>query len=409
MKTTTAIIHELRVTNSDDTHPVKLRVTHNRKQKYYTLNVKPDKTGLSKDAWSKVMDEKSRGESKTIRDTLNESEQTAINIIKTLPEFTFEAFEALWYKKQSKVDLIAAIIEHKEKLKKEGKLKTADVYFYAAESIKKFIKKDKILFSSVTPEWLKKYEEFMTAKGRSQTTISMYLRTVRAVFNMNNTENYPFGKQKNKKSEYVLPDSNNVKKALPLHDIAKIYNYQTIDPLLAKSRDLFILSYLCNGMNFKDLALLKYKDIDGDSINFIRSKTLHKKKLRFIIVPLTVEIGRLIDRYGTSPKLPDSYVLPILTSGMTPEQQRRSIDNTVRLVNKHIKKIAKNIGITVNVSTYTARHSFATVLLRAGASMEFASESLGHSSVLVTENYFAGFDMDKKREMAAILTNFDNG
>ena len=158
----------------------------------------------------------------------------------------------------------------------------------------------------------------------------------------------------------------------------------------------------------KDLALLKYKDIDGESITFIRSKTSRKIN-RAVIVPMTVEIGRLIDRYGNKPSLPDQYVLPILSNGMTPDQKRNAIDNTVRLINNQIKVIAENIGITTNITTYTARHSFATVLKRSGTSIEFISESLGHHNLNTTENYLADFEMDKKREMAAILTNFDNG
>lgn len=428
MKTTLAIIHETRKTLSDGTHPVKLRVTHNRKQKYYVTNVSKDTTGVSGELWSDIANIEIKGykrKSKLLRseilefhNTLEEVKKVAKDIIEKLPEFTFEAFEALYFKKQSTVDLFAALEETAKEYRKEGRIKTAITYEAALKSLKEFTKKDSLLFIKVTPEFLKKYEKWMLTIGNSNTkkgirkavpnskaTIGFYLRNVRAAFNKAKIkeEAYPFGIGK-----YEIPTGRNLKKALTIQDIAKIFRYDAIEgSTRAKCRDLWLLSYLCNGANLKDLAQLKYKDINGDSIAFIRAKT-SRKISRAVIVPMTVEIGRLIDRYGTTPKLSESYVLPIISKGMTPDQKRNAIDNTVRLINNQIKVIAKNIGISANVSTYTARHSFATVLKRSGASVEFISESLGHQNLNTTENYLADFEMDAKRKMAAILTNFED-
>jgi integrase len=251
----------------------------------------------------------------------------------------------------------------------------------------------------------KKKKGIRLAIGNSKTTISMYLRTVRAAFNKVGIkdDSYPFGRGK-----YELPISRNIKKALTIQDISKIFKYDALEgSTRAKCRDYWLLSYLCNGANIKDLALLKYKDINDESITFIRSKT-SRKISRAVVVPMTVEIGRIIDKYGNKPAFRNSYILPILSNGLDPERQRIAIDNTVRLINNEIKVIATNIGITANVTTYTARHSFATVLKRSGASMEFISESLGHHSLSTTENYLADFEMDKKREMAALLTKWND-
>lgn len=409
MKITTAIIHDTRRTLTDGTHPIKLRITHDRKQKYYVINVRPDQTSLSVDDFKKVMDGKSRGEFKEMRDTLTGLEVDAKTIIKNLQNFTFESFESEYLKKESKIDLFVALKEIAESMRSEGRIKTAITYETALKSLSKFDKSKKLLFTKVTPKYLKKYEDWMLSNGNSPTTISIYLRTVRACFNSAGIKEdlYPFGRAKDNK--YELPTGRNIKKALTLQDIAKIYRYDAMpNSMREQCRDYWMLSYLCNGMNIKDLALLKYKNIDSEVITFIRAKTAKKNK-RAVVVPLTVQIAKLIDRYGQRPALPESYILPILADDMTPEQQRVAIDNTVRIINKHIKVIAANIGITANVSTYTARHSFATVLKRSGASVAFISESLGHNNIQTTENYLADFEIDKKREMAAILTDFDNG
>jgi integrase/recombinase XerD len=428
MKTGTAIIHETRRTLADGTHPIKLRITHNRKQKYYTLNVTTQTKGLSVDDWKKVISERPRGEFKALHDSLNKLEAEAIEIIKALPEFSFEAFEAVYFKKQSTVDLFAAMKATAKAMRGEGKIKTASTYESALKSFSTFAKSDTMPFSKVTVDYLKKYEKWMLTQGKitevakskrkdkniaefkhsanSTTTLSIYIRTIRATFNKVGItdDSYPFGRNK-----YQVPTGRNVKKALTLQDIAKIFRYDA-PPKSTREiyRDYWMLSYLCNGANIKDLALLKYKNIDSDSITFVRAKTAGKIK-RAVVIPLTVEIARLIDKYGQKPATPDSYILPILRTGMSHEQQRVAIDNTVRAINKHIKVIAANIGINANVTSYTARHSFATVLKRSGASIEFISESLGHSNLQTTENYLADFEMDKKREMAAILTNWDNG
>ena len=403
MKTTTAIIFETRRTFSDGTHPVKLRVTHNRKQEYYTLNILNIKTGLSDDVWSFVMADRPRGKYKAMRDSIQKSEAIAQEIIQNIPVFSFKLFKTQFFNKESAVDIFVALQEKVDALNKDDKFKTAFTYLGALKSLKKYTNKEKFLFKDVTPEFLKKYEIWMLKNGRQKNTISVYLRACRALYDKNKKDDsYPFGQ-----GRYQIPTGQNVKKALTIDQIGKIYNYKAETPLIAKSRDLFMFSYLCNGMNFKDMAYLKYKDVDDESIVFVRAKTANKIS-RPVILPLTVEIGRLIDTYGNKPAFPNQFVLPILSKEMDAKQKEVAINNSIRLVNDHLKKIAKNIGITVNVTTYTARHSFATVLKRSGASIEFISESLGHKNLTTTENYLADFEMDKKKEMAALLTKWND-
>jgi len=75
-------------------------------------------------------------------------------------------------------------------------------------------------------------------------------------------------------------------------------------------------------------------------------------------------------------------------------------------VNKYIRKVAGKLELKADVTTYTARHSFATILKRAGANTSFISEALGHSDLPTTEAYLGSFGIDQKKAMAAHLTNF---
>jgi len=250
----------------------------------------------------------------------------------------------------------------------------------------------------------------MLNNGKSVTTIGFYLRCLRAIFNeaintpgLIGKESYPFGKRK-----YEIPNGQNIKKAITLEEIKKIFDYESIDGSSEqRAKDYWIFSYLCNGVNIKDIALLKYKNIDfGDEkITFFRAKTerttvVNIKPIAIVLLP---EIKAIIDRWGNQPQYPENYVFPILKAEYSIEQQHARVKQTVKDINKYIDRIAKTVGITKKLTTYSARHSFSTVLKRSGASIEFISESLGHSDIKTTESYLDSFEDDMKKEFAHML------
>ena len=113
----------------------------------------------------------------------------------------------------------------------------------------------------------------------------------------------------------------------------------------------------------------------------------------------------IIDKWGTKPQAPNNFIFPYLTGKETPMEEKTVIRNVTRLCNKRLKKIGKAIGIE-GISTYTARHSYATVLKRSGANIAYISESLGHNDLKTTENYLASFEKEERIKNAGFLTNF---
>ncbi len=103
----------------------------------------------------------------------------------------------------------------------------------------------------------------------------------------------------------------------------------------------------------------------------------------------------------------EDYLFPILPTAVTPEKQFKLIKQFTKMVNDYIKKIAEHVGITKPVTTYYARHSFATILRRSGASTEFIGESLGHTSSKTTASYLDSFENETKKEWSMVLTNFE--
>jgi site-specific recombinase XerD len=242
----------------------------------------------------------------------------------------------------------------------------------------------------------------------SLTTISIYLRALRAVFNTAIAEKtipaeiYPFGKRK-----YAIPSPKGVKKALSKEQLKTLFETIPTTPEQAKAKAFWFFSYSCNGMNFKDMANLKYKDIDGGTLIFQRAKTIRTNTSQAPVkVYLTDFALQVIQKYGNPKREPGNHVFPIYEGAATAGERHTKLQNFIRYVNQHFLKLAHNAGIKEKVSTYWARHSFATNAIRSGASMEFVSEALSHSNLNTTRNYFAGFSDDSKKEFAEKLMNF---
>ena len=149
--------------------------------------------------------------------------------------------------------------------------------------------------------------------------------------------------------------------------------------------DMFTFSYLMGGINFTDMACLTDKNIEGERLVYVRQKT---KKL--IMLPLQEKAIEIMNRYRSPQR---RYIFPILDNReRSPRQIRNRIYDVLANVNGHLEDIGKELGIELKISSYTARHSYATVLKRAGVSTSVICESLGHSSERVTQIYLDSFE-----------------
>ena len=409
MKTTTAIYLDTRRQKQNGEYPVQLRITNERRRKYYGL------AGYSftKEDFKRITGDRPRGQAKDIRLKLNLIEQKAMGVINGLPSFTFKQFEKYFlHKANTERNLFLSFELRIKQLKKNGQVGTASTYIAAKKSLEIFCyNRTKLNFQDVTHEFLQKYENWILGAGKSLTTVGIYLRCVKQLYNeaiRNDNalrEDYPFGRDK-----YKIAQPRNVKKALPLSDIAKIFRYEPEkDSLECFYRDLFLFSYLANGMNLKDISLLKYGYIHGEYIHFRRAKTeLTNRNSKPIDVYMTDEIKEIIKHWGCKLVSSNNYIFPILTDGLTPDKIHTKVRSATTQTNKYIKRIAAKLGINENISTYSARHSFATIMKNSGASVEFISEQLGHTSVETTACYLDSFEDEKKKEMAKELTNFSD-
>lgn len=211
---------------------------------------------------------------------------------------------------------------------------------------------------------------------------------------------YPFGRGK-----YEIQAGEGRKRALTLEQVGKIARYEDGTQATAKYRDFWMFLYFCNGLNVADFIKLKYKDIVDGEICFVRQKTARTAKVyREIRAIVTDNMQRIIDRWGNTPN-PDSYIFPILDGAEDAEKRKKKAMYLIRAINRRMANVGEKLGIG-HISTYTARHSFATVLKRSGTNIAFISESLGHNDLKTTENYLASFEREERQKNAQLLTNF---
>ena len=400
-------------------YPVKLRVyaTFLKKQKLYPTIFEYSEKDF-KETW---LSKKPRDHVKDNRLKLSKFEIKANNTAEKINPFSFDMFE----KKLglSKGEAQNVIYHYNELIKyytKLNRIGTKDNYSYSLKSIIEFynhlnnLDKDnepeKILFSEITKDWLESYEQYIIdVKEQSKTTIGFYLRPLRAVFNRAIRENdisiniYPFTKDK-----YIIPKPKKVKKALNSEQLNKLFNAEPKTPEQEKAKDFWFFSYACNGINIKDIALLKKEDIQNDSFNYYRAKTKNTSKDNEtqIVVYLNDYSRSIIDKYSKKDISNKDFIFDIVSEKDNEQEKYRKIKNFVRFINQNLKKLAKANDLPNDISTYWARHSFTTIAVRNGASLEFISEALNHSDLKTTKNYMAGFEDEVKKDFSNNLMNF---
>lgn len=410
-----SVIQDTRRSKINKLYPVKLRITFNRQQVYYTIGI-----DLSKDDFEIIQNQ---NEIKLIRNIIERRRlqeaklkcdllfAKAHEIINDLKAFSFQIFERKFLENQPTsgefvFPYFQSIID---KLESDHRIGTASNYRCSLRSIESF--KPNLKFSEVSVEFLKTYEKWLITNGKSISTVGIYLRPLRSVLNSAFSEgiiskegNYPFGR-----GLYKIPATRNIKKALTKDEIKLIFNYNPApESWWAKAKDFFIFSYLSNGMNMKDILLLRKKDIDGNYLRFVRSKTANtnRSNLKLISIFISPELKSIINKWESKGSKADDYLFPFLDRNMTPIQVKADVQQFVKMVNKYLGYITKEIGIEKKVTTYCARHSFATILKRRGVSTEIISESLGHSNINTTNNYLDSFDDDIKKEISEKLIDF---
>lgn len=403
-------------------YPIKIRVTNVKERKYY-------KTGYeaSQSQFDLLMNlnENPRGTNKTIRGMLLKILKKANDSIDNLTQFSFTAFEDLFLSKKSTLHILEAMSNYEDEVRNEGRISTANSYKNAADSFRNFLKqnhkkKNNPTYGDINKIWLEEYESYMRSNNASWSTIGIYLRNLRRIFNRARkttvipNEYYPFGKD-----SYIIPSSVNIKKALTYEQVNQIFHYDCSNKndqnkqydlrgsleSMEKWRDFWILSYLCSGVNFKDIAAWKWKDLENNRIRFVRQKTRRSTKgqLKKIEIVLSDVALNIINRYCNKDRTSENYIFPFYTDKMDADKKLRVSNQQIKNINTWIGRIAKILEFEFKPTYQSARHSFATISRNAGVDKEYIQKSLGHQDGKTTDNYLDSFEADKIKENQSVL------
>ena len=378
----------------DGNYPIKLTVYYGRQKKRYKTPFKATQEVYDRLLANRLRDESTKQLKRQTVSWLDKQTLIAEGIV----PFTFTDFENVFYaeKTQSRKiqlnDGVNSIYEkHIQSLNDEGRISTARAYNDSLTSILSYKKNLKV--SQITPDFLKGYEKWMTDNGRSLTTVGMYVRALRTIFNMAieneviDASKYPFKK-------YTIPAPQKISRTLKKEEIKQIINYTAKRDADAVALDYWVFSFISNGMNFKDIALLKYGNINGDFLEFRRAKTKRTTNNNSlpIMVPLDENLSYIIKKRGNKSKKKEDYIFPILKHGLTPQQVYDHIKTFVRNTNKRLTRVGIELGLSLKVTSYVARHCFATIQKNNNAPLAYISEALGHSNLKTTQNYFGRFE-----------------
>lgn len=386
------------------TFPVKYRVRYNKEQVYYKCK------NLSKEQYSRL--HKATRDRDLIKDKklITDRFKDITDLIEEIEPFTLNEL-ARRIKGGAKDSIRTAFDNKIALLQKEGRIGSSVWYSCALNSIKKYTTKD-LKFSDITADWLKGYHKHLLepdkkGKIKKDTTISINMRALKAIINEGMRKGvisqmqYPFGEDK-----YQIPTGEGRKLALTTSQLMDVFNYPIL-PEDEKWRDLFIFSFYCNGANIGDILRFKFADIKhnikGNVLEWHRQKTIKQgKKKRRLQAIITEEMQLIIDRNSNPIHKPEDYIFPYLSHGLTPTREREIIQEVTHVVNHKLKKIGDALGIE-KITTYVARHSFASIARRSGVNLFDISKNLGHSDIKTTEIYLDSLNIDELKENAAKL------
>lgn len=299
----------------------------------------------------------------------------------TSKNFTTEDIVAKYRLGQNDKYLITFMERHIAKKESQGKIGTARAFRSTMRSLKKYIGNRVIAFTDVDSHFVKGYEEFLYDRHVKQNTVGFYLRNLRTIYNLADESGIAVGEDAFRRVR--IKTIKTLKRALKQDVVEKIALMDLSDDIkLDKARDLFMFSFYTRGMSFVDIIYLRHTDMVDGVIYYRRQKT-HQ----LMEVAITEPLQKLITKYYTD----DTYVLPFINQGDQETIYKRYLA-TYGTLYRSLNLLKKRLRLSTPLTTYVARHSWATIAKEQGASTSIISEGLGHTSEKTTSIYLKEFD-----------------
>lgn len=392
---------------NDGTYPLVFQIIHKRRKKllYMGIHVMKNEfdSARGKITTDRRMNVKVNREIRKMRRLLSER---ICELENSGGEYSvYDITSDIYKKKVSAFYLLKYINIQIEWKKENGKEGIGAAYHSTRQSLSKYLKNRDIRISQVNSQFVARYIDFLKSGGVGENTVNFYIRNFRTCYNLAVKEGlvshgeYPFDNIHTKPCRTV-------KRALSCEDMSRLLNLPLPhNSILQFARDLFLFSFYTQGMSFVDIAFLKHKHVCGEIISYSR----HKSK-QLIHIGLTPQIQGLINRYGRNKEASDkeSYIFPIIHSNSTGKNRASEYSqyrSALCRINRALKKIADELDICIPLTTYVARHTWATLARDNGVPISTISAALGHTTEDMTHIYLKELDTDYLKQINKMMND----
>lgn len=277
-----------------------------------------------------------------------------------------------------------------KEMRQSGQYSAARTCLVVLRGLLRVVKEPGFSFECLTSELLQEYEHYLLGRGCAPGTVSLYMRTLQTL--CRKAEDRGLTKIPKGLFDKVFTGSvSSVRRSVSPEVVRRLCEAELTgrDEKYAFARDLFLLSvYLC-GIPFIDLAHLRKCDLKEDVLTYRRSKT--GRQTHIVVEPCAMEIIR---RYAHDDGKTLGYLFPIIRRVGSREDERKQYESALRLYNKHLKALSEILQLGVKLTSYVARHTWASTAHDIGIDIADISEALCHSSEKMTRHYIRSFTLE---------------
>jgi site-specific recombinase XerD len=270
-----------------------------------------------------------------------------------------------------------------DKLHEMGRTRTCEGYASTLRNLKLYLNNRDIMLESIDSDLVEGYQSWLQSRGNAPNTTSYYIKKLRAIYYRAMDKGYISDNRRDPFKRVFTGYEKTVKRGLSVNLMKKIKEVDLSGkPKMEFARDIFMLSFYLRGMSMVDMTYLRKSDLQGGFVSYRRRKTRQQLTIKW-----TIEMQDIVDKY---PKNNSKYLLPLIYDDN--DNPVKVLANKGHVINYHLKKLGVRLGIPIPLTSYVARHSWATIARNKGVSLTVISEGLGHDNETTTRIYLANLD-----------------
>lgn len=247
-----------------------------------------------------------------------------------------------------------------------------------------------LTIDELSPAFMKSFENWHLEKGKKLSYSAQNMRCLRAMLNRltrHCSDLFCDVKTTNCQTE---------KRALTEETIAKIACAKLPEGThLELSRDLFMACFYGMGIPLVDLLHIRREQYQNRHITYYRRKT--HRKVEIVVCP---ELEAIINKYAS---VSSSFLFPILDDNGNDESMRQ-YKRFYHRYRRSLDKLSQQLTPFVHITSYMARHSWASIAYKNGVAVNDIAQAMGHSNTKITYAYIKDIDISHLSKANNIVT-----